>query len=96
MVNSCIVNVIVRLYSAVKVLFATAIFCTYGVQFYVPIEIISSHMEWRLSDHSWKRKYGEYILRAAFLFMTCKCMLTLKLVNFTVCEKNVKQSFVIM
>lgn len=58
------------LYSVVKIMFAVAIFCTYGVQFYVPMEIIWPPIESRLIPGLWPQKYGEYILRICFVVMT--------------------------
>lgn len=53
-------------------MFAVAIFCTYAVQFYVPMEIIWPRIERHLSPGLWAQKYGEYILRASFVVITCK------------------------
>ena len=60
-----------RVYAAVKVMFAVAIFITYGLQFYVPVEILWPRLQRRLS-HQLLVDYGEYLLRYAFLFVTCE------------------------
>jgi proton-coupled amino acid transporter len=57
------------LYAAVKVMFAVAMFVTYGVQFYVPIEILWSPLSDYLSNQLLYR-YGEYLLRFVFLVIT--------------------------
>jgi len=63
-----------RLYAAVKVMFAVAIFITYGLQFYVPIEILWMSLEHSLTHHI-LINYGEYLLRYCFLFITCEFLL---------------------
>jgi len=62
------------LYAAVKVMFAAAIFITYGLQFYVPIEILWTSLEQTLTHHL-LINYGEYLLRYFFLFVTCEFLL---------------------
>lgn len=57
------------LYAAVKVMFAVAIFITYGIQFYVPIEILWPSVEDQLTHHL-LITHGEYLLRYFFLFVT--------------------------
>ena len=59
------------LYAAVKVMFATAIFITYGIQFYVPIEILWPPLEQMFTNHL-LIAYGEYLVRYFFLFVTCE------------------------
>ena len=59
------------LYAAVKVMFAVAIFITYGIQFYVPIEILWPSVEDQLTHHL-LITHGEYLLRYFFLFVTCE------------------------
>ena len=58
------------LYAAVKVVIAAGIFMTYGIQFYIPIEILWPSLEQRLK-HGSLVTYGEYLLRYFFLFVTC-------------------------
>jgi proton-coupled amino acid transporter len=58
------------LFSSVKMMFAVAIFCSYAVQFYVPMEIIWPLVECHLTPDSRTHKYGEYLLRACFVIMT--------------------------
>jgi len=68
----------VSLYAAVKVMFATAIYVTYGIQFYVPIEILWPSLQQALISNNASpllTDYGEYMLRYVFLFVTCKCFL---------------------
>jgi len=74
------VLVVVSLYAAVKVMFATAIYITYGIQFYVPIEILWPALQQVLvsnncHSHQLLTEYGEYLLRYFFLFVTCECSL---------------------
>jgi len=52
-------------------MFAVAIFITYGIQFYVPIEILWPSLERNLTHHL-LTTYGEYLLRYFFLFVTCE------------------------
>ena len=61
-----------RLYAAVKVMFATAIFITYGLQFYVPLEILWPPLQRLLSGSSVLQSHGDYALRYAFLAVTCQ------------------------
>jgi len=52
-------------------MFATAIFITYGLQFYVPVEILWPALQRRLNEQV-LLDYGEYLLRYFFLFVTCE------------------------
>jgi len=65
------VLLIVSLYATVKVMFAAAIFITYGIQFYVPIEILWSSLQEMLESH-FLLNHGEYLLRYFFLLITCE------------------------
>ena len=63
------------LYAAVKVMFAAAIFITYAIQFYVPIEILWPSLQQMLAaagNHQFLVSHGEYLLRYLFLFVTCE------------------------
>lgn len=57
----------------VKIMFAVAIFVSYGVQFYVPIRIMWPKFEHKLKRR-WQQKYGEYIFRALFVLITGKLL----------------------
>jgi proton-coupled amino acid transporter len=56
------------LYNAVRVMFAIAIFCTYAVQFYVPIQIIWPMIQRK--TRGWCQTHGEYFLRFGCLILT--------------------------
>ena len=71
-----------------KLIFAIAIYITFGVQFYVgiqvtwqPIELWLATLEYRHSGESlqrfllWCRAYGEFVLRFLFLCFTCELLL---------------------
>ena len=62
----------IRLFLLVKVEFAVAIFITYGLQFYVPIQILWPLAQRRLPANSWSSRHGELILRFIFVLATCK------------------------
>lgn len=57
------------LYLSVKLMFAIAIFVSYGVQFYVPIKIMWPSVKRRLSSPRLKA-YGESVFRIIFVIIT--------------------------
>lgn len=57
------------LYLSVKLMFAIAIFVSYGVQFYVPIKIIWPTIEKRIHSERWKT-HGESLFRIFFVLIT--------------------------
>uniref|UniRef100_A0A0B7B0L3 Amino acid transporter transmembrane domain-containing protein n=1 Tax=Arion vulgaris TaxID=1028688 RepID=A0A0B7B0L3_9EUPU len=57
-----------RLYLSLNLMFATAVFLTVGVQFYVPVNIIWPAVDRKLSETtSLFRKCAQYITRASLL-----------------------------
>ncbi|CAH1777563.1 unnamed protein product [Owenia fusiformis] len=59
------------LYLAVRLKFSIAIFISYGLQFYVPLEFMWPPINEKYGDHyPWLRKYGEYILRCLLVLLT--------------------------
>eukprot|EP00118_Oscarella_pearsei_P004848 m.21405 g.21405 ORF g.21405 m.21405 type:complete len:507 (+) comp28166_c0_seq6:211-1731(+) len=61
-------------YSIVKMLYAGAIFLSYLLQFYVPVNIIETAFGWmRFSHQSWSRKarFSSYTLRTVLVIFTC-------------------------
>jgi len=76
-----------RLAQAVKLIFAFAIFITYALQAYVPVDIIwNTYMKKRIQN--WDKTTMEYILRIAVVLITCKriicTILCTVLLGFTV------------
>ena len=65
---------ICRLYLSVRLIFGVAIFISYGIQFYVPIEILYPPIKKRITTPLLK-KYGELILRTVMVMLTCKLFL---------------------
>ena len=62
---------------AVQVLFAIAIFITYALQSYVPVEIIwSTYLKEKFEKSRYNLLY-EYILRTVLVLVTCKCPIDL-------------------
>lgn len=56
---------------AVKLIFAFAIFITYALQAYVPVDIIwNTYMKKRIQN--WDKTTMEYLLRIAVVLVTCK------------------------
>ncbi len=61
-----------RLAQSVKVMIALAIFLTYALQFYVPMEIIrKGFIDVHLRKHP---VASEYVLRVALVLLTGKCL----------------------
>ena len=56
-----------RLYAIVKLLLIVVIFCTYLIQFYVPLTFLEPPVE-----RYFGRPYVSYILRAVIVLITCK------------------------
>ena len=67
-----------RLYLSVKLIFAGAIFISYGLQFYVPVDIMWPKIRSWLSP-GFLRRYGEYGLRVLFALFTCKLKIVILL-----------------
>lgn len=63
-----------RLAQSVKIMFAIAIFITYALQCYVPLEIVwNTYVKDRLVDVSNRRKMlVEYVMRTCIVIGTCK------------------------
>lgn len=60
-----------RLAQAVKLIFAFAIFITYALQAYVPVDIIwNTYMKKRIQN--WDKATMEYLLRISVVLITCK------------------------
>ncbi|XP_072040258.1 proton-coupled amino acid transporter 1-like [Amphiura filiformis] len=57
------------LYIFVKVLFVLAIYISYGLQFYVPIEILWPHIKNRIASENYQL-LGEYIFRLVIVLVT--------------------------
>lgn len=60
-----------RLAQSVRVMMGLAIFLSYGLQFYVPMNIIWPLLKDRLQSEK-AQLYGEYILRTVIVTFTCK------------------------
>ena len=57
----------------VKVIFTLCIFISYGLQFYVPLEIVSPTLaETRISQLLGRRVFN-YLFRTACVVITCEC-----------------------
>ena len=63
-----------RVYIGLKLVFAVAIFFTYGIQFYVPAHLILPVIQSRCSEEWLERNYLQldYAVRAGFVLCTCK------------------------
>ena len=55
---------------SVKVMIGVAIFFTYGLQFYVPMEIIWKSIQHRFGAH---KRVVEYIIRGVLVLATGEC-----------------------
>lgn len=60
------------LYLAVRAIFASAVFLTYPIQFYVPIEIVSKFIDERCRDKKRNSLFYEYLARFLMVSFTCK------------------------
>lgn len=61
-----------RLSQSIKVIFAVAIFISYGLQCYVPVEIIwNTYLVHRLQDSD-KKLQWEFVTRIGVVIATCK------------------------
>lgn len=65
------ISFLYRLAQAVKLIFAFAIFITYALQAYVPVDIIwNTYMKKRIQN--WDKATMEYLLRISVVLVTCK------------------------
>lgn len=60
-----------RLAQSVRVMMALAIFLSYGLQFYVPMNILWPMVSERLTTEHHKQ-IGEYVLRTGLVIFTCE------------------------
>ena len=65
----CIFLLFFRLYDVVKIGYAFAMFLTYFLQFYVPMQILVPSV--RKKCHPKARNTVEYVFRAAMVILTC-------------------------
>lgn len=61
-----------RLAQSVRLCMAIAIFLSYGLQFYVPMNILWPTLSLVFTTED-SKKYGEYCARVTLVFFTCKC-----------------------
>lgn len=61
-----------RLAQSVKLIFAVAIFITYALQCYVPVEIVWNQYLKKHMEDSKSKLLVEYILRTVIVIITCK------------------------
>lgn len=70
-------HIFYRLAQSVQICMAVAIFLSYGLQFYVPMNIIWPSLSQKLSTDL-TMKYGEHLVRIVLVLFTCKyCYLCL-------------------
>lgn len=76
-------NSIYRLSQAVQIIFAIAVFISYGLQGYVPVEIIwKTYLREKLEgSSSGKLTFYEYLTRVVVAIFICKMVLNWKLRN---------------
>lgn len=60
-----------RMAQSVRIMMAAAIFLSYGLQFYVPMNIVWPYIKSKLSSEN-ALKYGETITRFVLISTTCK------------------------
>lgn len=61
-----------RLAQSVKLIFAVAIFITYALQCYVPVEIVWNQYLRKYMEDSKSKLLVEYVLRTVIVIITCK------------------------
>lgn len=63
--------IVCRLAQSVRLMMALAIFLSYGLQFYVPMNIVWPLLKDRLHTEK-AQMYGEYAVRTILVIFTCK------------------------
>lgn len=61
-----------RLAQSVRICMALAIFLSYGLQFYVPVNIMWPTLSRYMSTDNDTKVYGEYLFRVVLVLFTCK------------------------
>lgn len=56
---------------------AVAVFCSYAIQFYVPMELVANLIHEKVgSEQPRKALIYEYLAKFALILLTCKCLNT--------------------